>query len=73
MYNETANDLFNKQMKRLSEINPTYNNQDYSEPEPDFIVEDPEHDRWRHCFKPHPKNKIGKNANIYTLDLRELA
>ena len=73
MYNETANDIFEKQMKNLSEMQPKYNEIDYSEPEPDFTIEDPEKERTAGLMKTHPNRKFGKNATIYTQDLQELA
>lgn len=64
-------------MKNLSEINPTYCNYDYSEPEPDFISDEPEIDRLKYLKvqKKDAAEKVGKkeggNATIYTFDLQE--
>jgi hypothetical protein len=63
-------------MRNLSEQHPGYCQNDYSEPEPDFIDEDPEADRFKYVTKPHLVNnvpKVGKNATIFTQDLQELS
>jgi hypothetical protein len=62
-------------MKNLSDYCPQYCQNDYSEPEPDFIADDPEDDRHKSVLKPHMINnslKVGKNATIFTQDLFEL-
>jgi hypothetical protein len=72
VYNETANDIFSVQMKNLSEMNPSYCNFDYSEPEPDFVSDEPELDRLKYLkVQKKDAEKVGKNATIYTSDLQE--
>lgn len=61
-------------MENLSAVNPSYCNNDYSEPEPDFVSDEPEQDRLRYLLKTKKNaEKVGKNATIYTQDLQELS
>ena len=54
-------------MENLSAVNPSYCNNDYSEPEPDFVSDEPEQDRLRYLLKTKKNaDKVGKNATIYT-------